>query len=383
LSEHLRATVLSPYPFHMMRQAGELHRAGVLERVVTAIPPGRAGVPRDLVRSRLRWSALRRAAGHVTARADRALNRAVIRDFDRWAGTQLGEPTVVNAHSGFATSTLSLAAARGVTVCCDRGSWHILEQRRVLDEEADRIGARREYFDPFLVDRELREYSLADRILVPSEPARQSFLRRGVDARRLVKAPYGADIPALPVPPEDRPAGGVICVGSVGLRKGQHHLVRAFRMVRAGGASLTLVGAVAPGWDERLRLDQPGIRATGHLSRARVIAELQRASVFVLASVEEGLAMVIPQAMSCGLPVIATEATGAAEVVTDGVEGIILPGAPDARRLAEAIDSLLSDPGRARAMGEAARRRAGSLGGWDRYGGHVVAAFRDSLAVPA
>ena len=71
--------------------------------------------------------------------------------------------------------------------------------------------------------------------------------------------------------------------------------------------SLTLVGAVAPGWDKRLRLDQAGVRVTGPVSRRRVIEELQRASVFVLASVDDGFGMVIAQAMACGMPVIATE----------------------------------------------------------------------------
>ena len=89
------------------------------------------------------------------------------------------------------------------------------------------------------------------------------------------------------------------------------------------------------------------------------------------------LRMVIAQAMACGMPVIATEATGIRELVTDGVEGIVVPAPPDAQTLAEAMDSLLSDTDRARAMGAAARRKVESLGGWDRYGRQLVAAFRD------
>jgi glycosyltransferase involved in cell wall biosynthesis len=103
---------------------------------------------------------------------------------------------------------------------------------------------------------------------------------------------------------------------------------------------------------------------------------LQRASVFVLASVEDGFGLVIAQAMACGLPVIATEATGIRELITEGVEGIVVPAPPDAQTLAEAMDSLLSDPDRARAMGTAGRRRVESFGGWDRYGRQLVAAFR-------
>ena len=120
------------------------------------------------------------------------------------------------------------------------------------------------------------------------------------------------------------------------------------------------------------------MRTTGPVSRSRVIEELQRASVFVLASVEEGLSLVIAQAMACGLPVIATEATGVRELITDGVEGIVVSAPPDAQVLAEAMDCLLSDSERARAMGAAARRKVESLGGWDRYGRQLVDAFRDA-----
>ena len=377
MSEDLRVTVLSPYPFHIVDQAHQLHKAGVLERMVTAVPRSRVGLPRELVSTRLRWSIFGWAAGHAVPRANPLLTREVVRDFDRWATCHLGEPSVVNGLSGLATETLSRASARGVTVFCDRGSWHILEQKRVLDDEATRIGAPRAPFDPFMIERELHEYQLADRILVPSEPARQSFIRRGIDAGRVVKVPYGVDISAFSLPTEDRQPGAVISVATVGLRKGHHHLIQAFRMLNTQNASLTLVGSIMPGWDKRLHLDQAGVRATGPVSRSRVIEELQRASVFVLASIEDGFGLVIAQAMACGLPVIATEATGIRELITDGVEGIVVPAPPNAQTLAEAMESLLADTDQAQAMGAAARRKVESLGGWDRYGRQLVTAFRE------
>jgi alpha-maltose-1-phosphate synthase len=364
-------------------QATQLYQAGVLERMVTAVPRSRIGLPSELTVTRLRWSGFRHAARRAVPRADSMLNRRVVTDFDRWAASRLGEPSVVNSLSGFATETLSRASARGITVFCDRGSWHILEQKRVLDEEAERIGAPRESFDPFIVERELREYQLADRILVPSEPARRSFIRRGIDARRVVKVPYGVDISAFSMPTGQRYPGAVVSVSTIGLRKGHHHLVQAFNMLNARNASLTLVGAVMPGWDKRLHLSQAGVRATGPVNRDRVIEELQRASVFVLASVEDGFGLVIAQAMACGLPVIATEATGVRELITDGVEGIVVPAPPDAQTLAEAMDSLLSDPDRAQEMGIAARRKVESFGGWDRYGRQVIAAFLEGQSESA
>ena len=373
----LKITVLSPYPFHMVDQARQLYRAGVLERMVTAVPRSRAGLPRDMVSTRLRVSALRRAMRRPLPSTDPALNRAVIRDFDRWAESQLGSPSAINSLSGFATSTLSSASERGLAVFCDRGSWHILEQKLILDAEAARIGAPRERFDSFIIDRELREYEIADRIIVPSEAARQSFLRRGIDANRVVKVPYGVDISQFSTPTGERRPGAIVSVASIGIQKGHHHLLEAFQMLRTRNATLTLVGPVSAVYGRYLNLDQPAVRMTGRVNRTRVIRELQQASIFVLASIHDGLALVIAQAMACGLPVISTEATGARELITDGVEGIIVPGPAYAENLAQAIDELLSDSVRSRAMGEAARRKVEAIGGWERYGRQLVAAFRE------
>ena len=66
--------------------------------------------------------------------------------------------------------------------------------------------------------------------------------------------------------------------------------------------------------------------------------------------------------MACGLPVIATEATGIRELITDGVEGFVVPAPPDADPLAGAIETLLSDSDRAQAMGAAGGAESSPLG---------------------
>lgn len=188
------------------------------------------------------------------------------------------------------------------------------------------------HLDPF-IERELREYQLADRILVPSESARPWFIRRSTGAGRVVTVPYGVDIQPSPVPTEERRPDAVVSVATMGLRKGRPHLIQAFRMLDTRNASLALVGAVTPRWDKRLHLHQAGARATDSVSRIRVIEELQRASVFVLASINDGFGLAIAQAMACGLPVITTEATGVRALIADGVEGTVVPTSPDAQIL--------------------------------------------------
>lgn len=94
----------------------------------------------------------------------------------------------------------------------------------------------------------------------------------------------------------------------------------------------------------------------------RDVPRLLRAfDVFVLPSLWEGLPRVILQAMSAGLPVVATAADGTAEVVQDGVTGLLVP-MEDTHALAEAIARLLRDPEGARRMGAEGKRRVQGFG---------------------
>ena len=91
-------------------------------------------------------------------------------------------------------------------------------------------------------------------------------------------------------------------------------------------------------------------------SRSDIRDLLSAMDVFVLSSVTEGLAVTLLEAMSAGLPVVATRVGGNPEVVADGETGVLVQArAPEA--LAREVASLLADPGRAGALGEAAIAR--------------------------
>lgn len=374
-------TVVSPYRFHMFELAGQLSRHNALRRLLAAMPRRTVTeVPAGFVSSHPQIALVRHALRRLRVPNDPAINRLVIREFDRWAARRLSDERVVVALSGFATHSLRRAAATGASTVCDRGSWHILEQQRVLNEEAANWGWPRVPFDPWLIDRELAEYETACTVTVPSEPARRSFLRRGVPSSKVAKLVYGVDTSAYRRPDADgRVHQRVICVGHVGLIKGHQYLVPAYRSVRRARSSLVLVGDAPESAIRRLGLGDADIVVTGAVSRDRVASELRRSGIFVLPSVQEGLALVIGQAMAAGLPVVASEATGAEELITDGVEGFIVPTGDEAG-LAQALDRLLADKDLACTMGDAAWRRMQSLGGWDRYGENALALYQGLLS---
>ncbi|MDQ2766608.1 MAG: glycosyltransferase family 4 protein, partial [Gemmatimonadota bacterium] len=84
---------------------------------------------------------------------------------------------------------------------------------------------------------------------------------------------------------------------------------------------------------------------------------LAAGDLFTMPSLSEGLPLALVEAMSFGLPVVVTRVGGVPEVVTDGVEGFLVPPS-DPSALAAALDALLDDAPRRQQMGAAARTRA-------------------------
>jgi len=102
--------------------------------------------------------------------------------------------------------------------------------------------------------------------------------------------------------------------------------------------------------------------------------------VFVSASDGEPFGRAIVEAMAAGVPVIVTDSGGKAEIVEDGVSGVLVPQG-DVAALAEAMGSLMRDPQRRERMGEAARERAKSSFSVERVARELMAVWDEALEV--
>ena len=183
---------------------------------------------------------------------------------------------------------------------------------------------------------------------------------------RLHTVRCGIDVGAFAPPPERAAApadgGEVLCVAALFRGKGHVVLLDAFaQLVRARPAArLTLVGDGG----ERATLEAHaaalGLAANvdflGALGHDRVREFYARADVFCLPSFHEGVPTVLMEAMACELPVVATYVNGTPELVDHEVSGLLVAPAR-ADLLAGALESVLADPDRARAMGRAGRAR--------------------------
>lgn len=156
----------------------------------------------------------------------------------------------------------------------------------------------------------------------------------------------------------------VLFVGQFEERKGLADLFAAFRDVPGPDARLRIVGNGSLGaWvDEQVAAQRPRAELVGHLTQTELPAELARARCLVLPSIttpldKEPWGLVVNEAMHAGVPVVATDAVGAAAggLVQDGRNGFVVPER-DPVALRGAIARLVAEPQLARTLGERARQ---------------------------
>lgn len=262
-------------------------------------------------------------------------------------------------------------------------------------------------------------YEAADAIIAVSEGMRADVLRcyPAVEPERVHVIHNGIDAAAWAAPATDeeraaadavvayhgidrsRPA--IVFVGRITRQKGLPYLLRAaerlpedVQVVLCAGAPDTpelaheVEGAVA-----RLKERRQGVVwIEKMLPRAELVAVLDACTAFVCPSVYEPLGIVNLEAMAVGLPVVGTATGGIPEVVVDGVTGALVPieqvsdgrGTPIhpeqfVADLAAALTAVVSDPARARLMGEAGKRRAVEHFSWDAIGERTLAFYRAVL----
>lgn len=250
------------------------------------------------------------------------------------------------------------------------GTFHTYSTKPVPNHVANGFGARR------LFNR------LSARIAVSEAAAWTGRRWFGGDYTII---PNGVDVDAPPDAP--RSPGEelrVLFVGRPEERKGLPILLTAFgALVEHVPSRLTVVGAER---EEVLRyLTDPelidSIDVEGRVAGDELWSKLHDADVLCAPSLSgESFGMVLTEAFAAGTPVIASEIAGYSDVVTDGVDGILVPPG-DPQRLAEELQRVHHEPDRLQAMGEAARESAQRYA-WPRVADQVTEVYERAMAAP-
>ena len=308
------------------------------------VPFGRLRAPRDLD-PRLAWAAI----------------QAVRRD----------RPDIVHTHLVHADvyGTVAATAARTALVSTKH------------NDDPFRVGPFR------LVERVFMRR--ASRIVCITEAlARFNAERVGLPAAKLEVIHYGMDdLPAAWGPPggPSLAAGAriLLAVSRLEAQKGLDVAIEALARLRPRHPQAVLVvlgqGSLAQELRELARAR--GVDDAVHLpySVGDVADWLGRADVLVHPARWEGFGLALLEAMLAGLPIVASRVSAIPEIVLDGETGLLVPP-DDPQRLAAALDDLLSDPGRARALGEAGRERAHASFSVERMATRTIAVYERVLS---
>lgn len=290
------------------------------------------GVPRERVTNCVSHGVVSRIC-HLLG-ADRA-EEVLHRWFSRWASRALDYSTITVIHSFSGVSEeLFKSVGPGSLRSLVRGSAHIRTQARLLEEEERRSGKQLDKPSGWMIDREMREYELADLIIVCSSFARKSFEDEGVSADKLYVLLLGTELerfyPKTELVTERcrRILNGeplrVLTVGTFSYRKGAMDLVDIAR--RAGDRfRFTFVGDT-PSETRDLRRDSPtNLTFEPRRPQFDLPQVYGDADVFMFPTIEDGFAVVLSQAQASGLPLLATANCGAPDLVRENETGWILP----------------------------------------------------------
>jgi glycosyltransferase involved in cell wall biosynthesis len=300
---------------------------------------------------------------------------------DRLTAAYTPESRVFHSWTAVSLASLQVGKRRKAVTLIENPMLHPRHWQREVLAECNRFGIRPENCDAVLpgplVDRREREFEMCDRIIVPSEAARQSFVECGCGSKATVVWP-GVDHHVFRPPQAERnsPVFRACYVGRVELAKGLFYLLEAWKRLRLPHSELVLVGEIRPEVQSILRdCSSHNIRLAGLVPPDRVAQYYQQSSLFLFPSVNEGLALVLLEAMACGLAVVATAQSGAKECVTEGKEGFVVPGR-DVDALAEAILWCYHRPDELARMGKAARRKVENQFTLKHYVERQIATYR-------
>lgn len=274
-----------------------------------------------------------------------------------------------HGFEGCSMLSMKKAKALGAKIVLDEAMCHVDCIQEVMREEHRRLNLPfADYLkeNSALTRRKREEYELADLVIVPSEKIRKDFIARtGRDAASVICIPLGVDLQRFSPQPSARQDSifRVLCVGIVGLRKGIHYLLEAFKQLKLPNAELLIISPIEKEFLPVLEKYSGLYRHIWSMPNNQLSQYYNDSSVFVLPSVFDSFGFVTLEAMACGVPVIVTENCGLQP--RDGVDGFVVP-----IRSVEAIKEKLlyfyEQPEKRRQMGESAAQYAKRFS-WETY----------------
>jgi glycosyltransferase involved in cell wall biosynthesis len=303
--------------------------------------------------------------------------------FKAWRVAAKRSATVMHGHWVIPSGVMAAMAARRLPLVLSlHGSDVYVAERHAITRIAARLAFNRAAWITGPSDDLCRRAQA-----LGADPARLETLPYGVDAVRFAPDPQGREQMRRELDVGDAPL--IFSAGRLVRKKGFEFLIEAIRRLLVDRPAVRLVIAGAGDLHDELSVlaaaaGRDRVRLLGDRSQTDISRMLMAADVTVVPSVRDdrgnvdGLPNFALEALASGTPVVATRAGGLPQAIDDGVNGLLVPER-DPAALAAAIDALLKDPSRARALGQAAREKIVRQFGWARVAERFEAAYERSV----
>ena len=262
--------------------------------------------------------------------------------FGRWAAKEIakGDYEVVHSFSGIATELLEDHWAKypgggPPAHLVVRGSAHIETQDELLRQEELRAKRGIERPARIIIERETREYELADKVVVLSTFAYKTFADRGVPEGKLERLPLGVNVDHFRASKEAlearlrRITGGaplrVLWVGTASLRKGLLDYIETIKALAGPRFQFRFVGDQPADLAPRIDEIRQAVEFIPRQRQWDLVQQYEWGDVFVFPTIEDGFAVVLAQAAVNGLPILATTNCAAPDLIREGRNGWVLP----------------------------------------------------------
>jgi glycosyltransferase involved in cell wall biosynthesis len=297
--------------------------------------------------------------------------------FDKWVSSKIKENKSAKIFIGWSSMSLySIREAKrfGIKTILERGSTHIQFQNDLLHNEFKKFGLDFN-IDKNIIQKELQEYDETDFISIPSNFVKHSFIKMGIKESKLIVNNYGvSNFFNPPIQTSISKKFTILYLGTISIRKGLIYLFEAISSldISLDNFEIWFIGAV----DQEMQMlknkySKYNWKWFGHIPHYNLSNLIQKCDIAIQPSIEEGLSMVIPQILACGVPVIATTNTGAGDIINDNENGFIIP-IQSHEVIKEKIMKLYNDQNLLNQMKIAAAENAKKNLQWEDYGKRYI-----------
>ena len=279
---------------------------------------------------------------------------------------------VFHGWSGMCFYSCKIARRHGKIVFIERSSTHIRAQDKILNELYSTYKVKFNIPDK-IISRELKEYKIADKILIPSKFVERSFIDQKVPKNKLWINNFGTNFNLKYSPQKeiltDKRKLNVVYLGAFGVRKGADVILNLWQVLKSfqNEIGLTIIGSTESiVLGIKKQLEEEGVKFIGHVPFIKLQEQLENQDVAIQLSYEEGLSMVIPQLMSLNIPVIATESSGGEDIISNNINGYVVKTG-DYNEVAKKIVEIRQNPKILEGLRRHLYKKENNLT-WEKYG---------------